>query len=280
MSRRLLTALYLVFVCASVSALALRGPRTLIVDGEHEGGVEENEAAAKTMPTDYFYAQRANPDGSFPQDAYLAAYEQASFERSQSLIVSAGAPWTPVGPFNVGGRVTAIAAEPGGATVYLGAADGGVWKSTNFGVNWSCVTDRAPLSSIGALALDPSDWNTVWCGTGESNGSVDSYDGNGVWRSKDGGATWKHMGLTATGRISSVAVDPANPQIVYVGAMGRQFSTGSARGFYRSTDGGASWTRTLFVSDSTGVCDIAVNPVHPETVFCATWERVRRNTYR
>lgn len=280
MPRRLLTALYLCCLCAAVSVLALHGRKTLVVDGAHEEEHGENEAAAKTLPSDYFYAQRANPDGSFPQDAYLAALDQASFERSQSLIASAGAPWTPVGPYNVGGRVTAIAAEPGGATAYLGAADGGVWKSTNFGVNWTCVTDRAPISSVGALALDPSDWNTLWCGTGESNGSVDSYDGNGVWRSKDGGATWTHMGLTATGRISAVAVDPANPQIVYVGAMGRQFSTTSDRGFYRSTDGGATWTRTLFVSDSTGVCDIAVNPAHPETVFCATWERVRRNTYR
>lgn len=280
MPRRLLTALSLSLFCVAVAALALHGPKALVVDGEHEDERGEHEAAAKTIPTDYFYAQRANADGSFPQDAYLAAYEQAAFERSQSLNASAGAPWTPVGPYNVGGRVTAIAAEPGGATAYLGAADGGVWKSTNFGVNWSCVTDRAPISSVGALALDPSDWNTVWCGTGESNGSVDSYDGNGVWRSKDGGTTWSHMGLTATGRISSVAVDPANPQIVYVGAMGRQFSTGSERGFYRSIDGGATWTRTLFVSDSTGVCDIAVNPAHPETVFCATWERVRRNTYR
>ncbi len=282
MPRRLLTALYLSCLCAALVALVLRAPRTLVVDGEHARGTAagEHEAEAKTLPSDYFYAQRANADGSFPQDAWLAALDHASFERSQSLVTSAGAPWTPVGPFNIGGRVTAVAAEPGGATVYLGAADGGVWKSTNFGVNWSCVTDRAPISSVGALALDPNDWYTLWCGTGESNGSVDSYDGNGVWRSKDGGASWQHMGLTATGRISAVAVDPTDPRIVYVGAMGRQFSTSSERGFYRSTNGGASWTRTLFVSDSTGVCDIAVNPVHPETVYCATWERVRRNTYR
>ncbi|MFN8587293.1 MAG: FlgD immunoglobulin-like domain containing protein [Candidatus Eisenbacteria bacterium] len=285
MPRRPLPTLALLLVFAAALAwLVLGAPRELIVDGApgpHEKqGAEHEDLLAHQYPSDFFYARRANPDGTFPQDEYLAALDQLSFERATSLQTSAGVAWQPVGPYNVGGRVTALAVAPGATTLYLGSANGGVWKSTDSGVSWTPVTDRTPIVSVGALALDPTDPNVLWCGTGESNGSVDSYDGVGVWRSRDGGATWQNRGLTTTGRISSVAVDPLDPRIVYAGAMGRQFSTGPDRGLYRSADGGATWTRVLFVSDSTGVCDLAVNPVHPETVFCATWERVRRNTYR
>jgi hypothetical protein len=231
------------------------------------------------VPSDWFYAQRANPDGTVPQDRYDAALEQLRVERAGTLHTSAGLPlWQPVGPYNIGGRVTALAVAPG--ALYLGAADGGVWKSVNAGVNWTCVTNTQSFVSIGALAVDPSNPNVVYCGTGEANGSVDSYDGNGLWRSSDGGATWVNIGLTATGRISSVVVDPANPQHLLVGAMGRQFSTGPDRGMYRTLDGGKSWSNVLFVSDSAGVTSIAINPVHPDTMYCASWERVRRLTYR
>ncbi len=285
MSRRLIPLLFFLLLAGTIGWIVLHGPRTFVVDDDdaHAGEVREREREGDEphrYPLDYFYARRADPDGTFPQDRWLDALDQLSFERGSALLVSAAPTWTSVGPANIGGRVTALAAAPGGATVFLGSANGGVWRSDDFGVNWDCVTDRSPIISVGALALDPGDANVVWCGTGESNGSVDSYDGNGVWRSKDAGATWAYMGLKPTGRISSIAIDPADPQIVYAGAMGRQFSTGPDRGLYRSADGGAHWTRVLFVSDSTGVCDVAVNPAHPETVFCATWERVRRNTYR
>src|SRR6185295_18753292 len=112
-----------------------------------------------------------------------------------------------------------------------------------------------------------------------ANAAVDSYDGNGVFRTTDGGATWTSLGLGATRRIGAIEVDPSNSDRIYVAAMGSQFSTGPDRGLYRSEDGGANWTKVLFVNDSTGVIDIAINPVHPETVYCATWERVRHYTY-
>ena len=155
-----------------------------------------------------------------------------------------------------------------------------MWKSNDSGVNWSCVTDAYPFYSVGALALNPLNPNTVWCGTGEANGSVDSYDGDGLWRSPDGGATWQNMGLTTTARIARVVVDPGDSNHVLVAAMGEQFSTSPDRGLYQTTDGGATWNRVLYVSDSTGVTDLVVNPVHPDTMWCATWERVRRLTYR
>jgi len=238
-------------------------------------------------PGDWFYAQRADHDGTLPQERFDAALQQVQVERAAERAVpgamraAAGGAlvWQQAGPYNIGGRVTALAVASGG-TIYLGAANGGVWKSVNAGVNWTCLTDQQPFYSIGALAVDPSNPLTVYCGTGEANGSVDSYDGNGLWRTTDGGASWVNLGLTTTGRIARVLVDPANPSHVLVAAMGRQFSTNPDRGLYQTLDGGATWTRVLYVSDSTGVTDVVMNPVHPDTMYCATWERVRRLTYR
>lgn len=234
--------------------------------------------AAKARPSDWFYAQRMLPDGSVPGERAYAAVEQRLFE--QALMTSAGVDWECVGPYNIGGRITALAALPGGQTVYLGSANGGVFKSVNGGINWVPLTDATPIMSVGALALDPFDSQTLYVGTGEANGSVDSYDGNGLWRTRDGGVTWEPVGLAATARIAQVAIDPQNPQHLLVAAMGRQFSTGPDRGLYRSTDGGASWTKVISVNDSTGACDVVFNPLHPDTVYAATWERVRRPTYR
>ena len=233
-------------------------------------------------PADWFYAQRAAPDGSLPSERFEAALAQSRMERSRSRAAAfstSALSWQSVGPYNIGGRVTALAVA-GGGTIYLGAANGGVWKSVNSGVNWSCVTDAYPFYSVGALALDPSSPGTIYCGAGEANGSVDSYDGNGLWRSTNGGATWDQLGLTTTGRIARVLVDPANPGHILVAAMGRQFSTSPDRGVYQSLDNGATWNQVLSVSDSTGVTDLVMNPVHPDTMYCATWERVRRLTYR
>lgn len=243
-----------------------------------------DEEVAESYPSDWFGAQRAWPLDRIPQERYRAAVEQALAERAigagGSELAVGPLSWTEAGPYNIGGRVTAIAAMPGGATVYLGSAAGGVFKSTNAGVNWTPVFDATGVFSIGAVTIAPADSQTVYVGTGEANSSVDSYDGNGVYRTTDGGATWTSLGLEATARIARIAVDPQNPLRLYVAAMGTQFSTNPDRGLYRSEDGGASWSRTLFVNDSVGVTDVVVHPTHPETVYCATWERVRRNTYR
>lgn len=234
-------------------------------------------------PSDWFGLQRAYPFASINQQAYAAALEQARFERAQREFGAEAAGtlmWQAAGPFNVGGRVTALAAVPGGGVLYLGSANGGVFKSVNNGIDFTPVFDAAGSCSIGSLALDPVSPSVVYAGTGESNGSADSYDGTGVYRSEDAGATWSPIGLAATGRIARIAIDPQNTNRILVAAMGTQFSTGPDRGIFRSEDRGVTWTRVLFVSDSTGACDVVFNPMHPETVFCATWERVRRYTYR
>ena len=229
-------------------------------------------------PSDWFYAQRAFPAGTIDQGAYLVAVDQAMRERGR--LTTSSLSWQPAGPYNIGGRVTALAAVPGGATVFLASANGGVFRSDDGGVNWTSVLDRFFAFSIGALALDPADPNTVYCGAGEANSAVDTYDGVGLYRTRDGGATWNSLGLQATRRIARVAVDPSNSDRIYVAAMGTQFSTGPDRGLYRSEDGGLNWSRVLFLNDSTGCADVVINPAHPETVYCSTWERVRHPTYR
>jgi photosystem II stability/assembly factor-like uncharacterized protein len=241
------------------------------------------DAAPGPYPSDWFGLQRAFPYEQIPQDAFRAAVAQAQAERAAAALATSGGAlpvWTQAGPYNIGGRVTALDAHPGGQTAYLASANGGVFKSVNAGVNWMPISDSMPFFSIGALTIDPSDTSTVYVGTGEANSSVDSYDGNGLWRWSNTSASWTHLGLEATGRIGKVAVDPQNSNRIYVAAMGRQFSTDSNRGLYRSEDGGQNWTQTLFVNDSTGVADVVVHPTSPETVYVATWERVRRPTYR
>jgi photosystem II stability/assembly factor-like uncharacterized protein len=258
------SALLLVAVLAALAAPG--APR-------RESGEREH------APSDWFAAQRGLSDDPLAQAHFEAARQRLQMDRALHFDARAGLPvWQPVGPYNVGGRVTALAVGRSG--IYLGAANGGVWKSTNGGVSWACITDATGLSSIGSLAVDPAHPETLYCGTGEANSSGDSYDGNGLWRSMDGGATWASLGLAATGRIARVVVDPQNPLHVLVAAQGRLFSTSSQRGVYRTLDGGTTWNRVLFVNDSTGVNDLVVNPVNPDTMFCSTWERVRRTSYR
>ena len=266
-----------VFALIALAALAASPPRA---PGGHREA-KELEASGH-YPSDWFYYQRAFPFDAIPQQKWNEALDQARAERetAKGPQLEAGLNWTAAGPFNIGGRVTAIVAAPGGNPVYLGAAAGGVFKSTNFGVNWTPVFDQWGVYSIGSLALDPSNSNTVYVGTGECNTAIDNYDGAGLFRSRDGGVSWQSLGLAETARIAQVAVDPHDSLRIFVAAMGTQFSTGSNRGLYRSEDGGATWSKVLFISDSTGVCDVVINPVHPDTVFCATWERVRRYTYR
>jgi photosystem II stability/assembly factor-like uncharacterized protein len=265
---------YIVPALTWLTAIALAYvPHDRAPEREHES----EEAAA--YPSDWFFAQRAFPSGTIDHDAFLAAVDQAVRDRSR-FTTSAGLFWQPAGPYNIGGRVTALAVVPGGFRMYLGSANGGVFRSDDEGVNWYSVFDRDFAFSIGALAIDPSNTNIIYCGTGEANSAVDTYDGSGLYRTLDAGETWQYAGLRETRRIGRVAIDPSNTNRIFVAAMGTQFSTNPDRGLYRSENGGANWTKVLFVNDSTGCADVVINPAHPETVYAATWERVRRPTYR
>ncbi|HEU4642516.1 MAG TPA: hypothetical protein VFS44_08685 [Gemmatimonadaceae bacterium] len=176
-----------------------------------------------------------------------------------------------VGP--QGNRVSAVIGEPGNPNVYYaGAASGGIWKSTDGGTNWFPIADSLHVSSIGSLAIAPSDHSIIWAGTGEpfirSNISI----GDGVYRSLDGGRTWKHMGLEKTGRIARVIVDPHDPNTVFACALGHAYGPQPERGVYRTTDGGEHWERVLFVNDSTGCSDLSMDASSAHVLLAGTWQ--------
>lgn len=232
------------------------------------------------VPNDYLFLQRAFPYDNVPSEAYYTALDWAQ-ERAANR--GNAVEWELAGPTNVGGRITDVAMHSSDLqTIYAATASGGVWKSDDAGENWFPVTDNLPSLSIGDIALDPSDKNTIYCGTGETNGGGGSvtYDGRGVFKSEDGGNSWTSLGLENTGSIGRIEVDPKNPNRIFVAAMGHLFSNNPERGLYRSTDGGISWQKKLFVNDSTGVIDLAIHPNNPDTIFAVSWERIRRPNMR
>lgn len=175
-----------------------------------------------------------------------------------------------VGP--VGNRVSAVVGLPGNPCVYYaGAASGGIFKSVDAGTSWEPVFDGQPVSSIGSLAVAPSDPNVVWAGTGEAFIRSNVSHGNGIYKSTDAGKTWTRMGLENTGRIGRIVVDPRDPDVVFAAAMGHCYGPQQERGVFRTADGGKTWTRVLFVDENTGCSDIAMDPQNPRILFAGMW---------
>jgi len=184
--------------------------------------------------------------------------------------------WRLVGPYR-GGRTVAVAGDPAKPLVfYFGAVDGGVWKTANGGQTWRNITDgRSDIASVGALAVAPSDPNVLYVGSGEADWREDLTYGDGMWRSTDGGRTWQHLGLEDARHIAAVRVDPRDPDLVYVAAMGHAFGPNATRGVFRSQDGGKTWKKLLFVDDSTGAIDLGVDPANPRILYAALWKAQR-----
>jgi photosystem II stability/assembly factor-like uncharacterized protein len=181
-----------------------------------------------------------------------------------------------IGPAIMGGRVDDFAVvEDDPNTIYVGTAAGGVFKSVNGGTTWTPIFDHAISSSIGAIAIAPSDPSIVWVGTGEANNRQSASWGAGIYKSLDAGNTWTFMGLENTSAIGRVAIDPRNPEVVYVAALGDQWGPNRERGVYKTTDGGKTWTQSLAISENTGVSDVAIDPSSPGTVYAAAYERRR-----
>ena len=175
-----------------------------------------------------------------------------------------------IGP--VGNRLTSVVGIPGDSnTYYVGAASGGIWKTTDAGVHWQPIFDSQPVSSIGALAIAPSDPNIVWAGTGEPWIRSHISVGEGIYKSTDAGKTWTLMGLEKTGRISRVVIHPKNPDIVIVGALGHAYGPQPDRGIFRTTDGGKTWDRVLFTDENSGCAFIEMDPNNPQILFAGMW---------
>jgi hypothetical protein len=184
--------------------------------------------------------------------------------------------WRNIGPANMGGRIADIVGIPSPSkTFYVAAAGGGIWKTTNAGTTFRPVFDHEHVISMGSLAIAPSDTNEVWAGTGEQNTRNSISPGGGIFKSTDGGMTWKAMGLEKTQQIGRIIVHPTNPEIVYVAALGHAWDSNPERGLYKTVDGGKSWQLIKFVSDKAGFIDVAMDPSNPDVLYASSYERVR-----
>jgi len=202
-------------------------------------------------------------------EAHVAMAEASPFKNH---------PWQFVGPTNISGRMTDIAVvTPKGEsyTIYVAGASGGVWRTLNEGVTWEPVFEHAASTSIGDVTLAPSNQDIIWVGTGEANIFRSSMAGAGVYKSVDGGESWTHMGLAGSYTIPRIIVHPTNPNTVYVAASGHEWTHDEYRGLYKTTDGGESWEKILYIDDQTGVIDLVMHPTDPNTLYAATWQRIR-----
>jgi photosystem II stability/assembly factor-like uncharacterized protein len=187
--------------------------------------------------------------------------------------------WRNIGPFR-GGRVLAVSGVPGEPEhFYFGSVNGGVWETRDAGRTWQPIFDGQPIGSIGALAVAPSNPNVIYVGSGEADMRSDIAQGDGMYKSADGGKTWSHIGLTDSQQIARIVIDPANPDLVYVAALGHPYGPNAERGVFRSKDGGATWQRILSRNDSdganTGAVDLAFEPGNPRVIYAALWQTRR-----
>ncbi len=183
--------------------------------------------------------------------------------------------WRLIGPFR-GGRVLAVTGIPGDSRhFYFGAVDGGVWATEDAGRTWQPIFDSEPAGSIGAIAVAPSDPETLYVGTGEADMRSDIAHGNGVYKSTDAGRHWRYLGLADTRQVGRILVDPHNPAVVFVAALGHAYGPNAERGVFRSQDGGEHWRKVLFKDDDTGAIDLAFKPGAPDTIYAALWQTRR-----
>lgn len=185
--------------------------------------------------------------------------------------------WRSIGPANMGGRTADVEGIPGDPnTVYVASASGGLWKTVNGGISWKPIFERQGTISLGDIALAPSNPEVVWAGTGESNTRNSVSFGDGVYKSTDGGKTWQHMGLRDTERISAIVIHPQNPDVVYVGALGHAFAPNEERGVFMTTDGGRTWSKTLYIDKEHGVSDLDIDPANPNILYAGMWSFERK----
>src|SRR5437899_5960872 len=209
-----------------------------------------------------------------PAEAPAATQNAAAPTKNEDPLFK-GMKYRAIGPFR-GGRSLTAAGIPGDPTTYyFGATGGGVWKSTDGAVTWTSVFDKEGVGSIGSVAVSASEPSTVYVGTGEACIRGNISHGDGVYKSLDGGKTWKNVGLRDTRAIGRVIVNPRNPDIVFVAALGHPYGPNPERGIFRTTDGGKNWEKVLYKDENTGGIDIAFDPHNPNILFAALWQARR-----
>jgi photosystem II stability/assembly factor-like uncharacterized protein len=249
---------------------------TASIDTEHESSASGLDDAEDN---EWFMLQRTFPYADLDPARYYEARRSIEARRQYRSPGSIDIPWSSVGPSNIGGRISSLALHPTiPEIIYAGAAAGGVWKSTDGGTTWANTFNESP--AIGSLSLDPTNPDILYVGTGEANpAGVATYPGNGIWRSTNSGVDWANLGLENTGYIGRIAIHESMPDRIFAAALGLYRSRTEDRGIYRSTDSGTTWERVVFINDTTGACDVVIDPSNPDRIYAATWTRYRPLTY-
>jgi photosystem II stability/assembly factor-like uncharacterized protein len=241
---------------------------------------EETEGKKEVPPEDIFFASREYPQFYPDMNAWSAAAVQVSGnleERSPGDALNTS--WTVQGPGNIGARINTIQVHPSDPDIiYIGYANGGVWKTTNGGQSWVPIFDQQPFLTIGDIELDPQNPEIVFVGTGDPNIGGYASIGDGLWKSPDGGQTWQHLGLDAQRIVSKIIINPQNSNIIYAATMGLPFQRNNDRGLYKSTNGGQTWTQSLFIDNQTGISDLVMSPSNPNVLYASSWVRIRTNS--
>jgi len=246
---------------------------------------EKTLSTKKLLPSDYEMLKRTFPYYDFDKKVYKEAIESLQKLKKQRIISKKlneinSVEWEFIGPTNIGGRVVDLEFNPQNPNiVFAAAATGGVFKSEDAGLTWKAIFDDQPSLTIGDIGVDPNNPEIIYVGTGEANGGHNNFPGLGIYKSSNGGITWTHIGLDSTSSIARVVVDPNNSQRILVAALGSYFTTNLQRGVYLSEDGGLTWEKSLFISDSTGAIDLIINPINSNIIYTAMWERIRRPVF-
>ena len=262
-SKHALSLFFIVLLCVALIATFAQAQRKSQRTNEVDAPTQQPSPEPQKSP------EARNPGEEKPDD-------ENKPHDPMSTVTFNGLRLRSIGPAFTSGRVVGLAVDPNNPSHYfVAAASGGVWKTLNGGTTWTPVFDREGSYSIGCIVLDPKNPLTVWVGTGENNSQRSVSYGNGVYRSDDGGKTWKNVALKTSEHVGRIAIDPKDSNIVYVAAQGPLWGPGGERGLYKTTDGGKTWKQILKISENTGVTDVVIDPQNPETLYAAAYQRRR-----
>lgn len=237
----------------------------------------KQESPKDLEPYDHWYTMRSYPE-KFQETSYLegmGSIKEQALSNADSRDVDLSLDWQQEGPGNIGGRFNVLTQSPTSPeTIYAGSANGGIFKTTDGGDNWTPIFDALSYLAIGSITIDPTDESTIYVGTGDRNFGGGSHIGNGVYKSTDAGTTWESSGLTETGIITRLIIDPTDTDKLYASTLGNTYEKTSDRGIYRSADGGETWENILFLSDSSGVIDMVMDPSDPNTLYASGFNRI------
>jgi len=235
------------------------------------------EKIKSTVPNDLWYQMRSYPNG-FNQALYLKRMDQIkkdAVQNNQTKAVDLSIPWLAEGPGNIGGKFNVLTKSPNNSNIiYAGATNGGLFKTTNGGSNWNPIFDDLSYLAIGCMAIDSQDDNILYVGTGDKNFGGGSHIGNGIYKSSNAGSTWTQIGLEQSGIITELVTHPTDQTILYAATLGNPYEKTTERGVYKSLDGGTTWNNILFLSDSSGVMDLVMDPSNPDVLYASGFNRI------